>query len=60
MKLSKNFLNHFFIDKKLETSMKNNDFIFDFVNCITDVKINLNCSGSYIDSHNLIKTKKQQ
>ena len=46
----------------LETSMKGRDFIFDCVNVLHYKchKINLKSGGSYLDSPNWIKNKKQQ
>ena len=45
-----------------ETSMRGNDFIFDSVDllCCKCHKINFKQGGSYIDSHDGIKAKKQQ
>ena len=45
---------------RLETSMKSSDFIFDCAHLL-DYKFHkkiLNCIGSYIDSPDLIKSKK--
>ena len=45
----------------LET-MKGSEFVFDYVQLFyhKDHKINLNLGGTYIDSSDWIKTKKQQ
>ena len=42
--------------------MKGSEFVFDYVQllCYKCHKINRNCGGSYIDSPDLIKSKKQQ
>ena len=46
----------------LETPLKDSDFIFYCVNLLLYKfhKISVNCGGSYSDSPNWIKTKKQQ
>ena len=43
-------------------SMKDGEFVFDYVQLLYYKwnKINHNCSGSYIDSPDWIKNKKQQ
>ena len=43
-------------------SMKGGEFVFDFVHLLyyKSHKINLNCGGSYIDSHDSIKNEKKE
>ena len=45
----------------LETLMKGSGLVFNFVQllCYTCHKINLDCGGSYIGSHNLIKSNNE-
>ena len=47
---------------ELETSMRGNEYIFDCVHLLyyKRCKINFKRGRSYIDSHEWIKTKKQQ
>ena len=61
VKLLKSFLNHFFSRYQigLEVSMKDSDFLFDYVDLLhyKRHKINQNYGESYINSPNWIKNK---
>ena len=59
-KLFKSLLNRY--QNKLETSMRGSSFIFDCVHLLyyKSYKINPNRGGSYIDSPDWIKAKRQQ
>ena len=59
-KLSKNFLNHFFLGIKLGWKNKRK-VVIDYVDllCYKCYKINLSRSKSYIDSPNCIENKKE-
>ena len=58
-KLFKSFLNRY--QNNLETSMKGNEFVLDYVHLLyySCNKVNLSCGGSYIDSPDWKKTKQQ-
>ena len=56
--LFKSLLNRY--QNNLEKAMKDSEFVFDYVHLLYYKchKINPNCGGSYIDSHDRIKNKK--